>query len=293
MNNPVHHVWYGHKRQFQNPSFTLRGHSVSARCSAFWVSEFRTLFDAGIMCPFAPEYVFITHGHADHAALLPTILSGQPRSTNVYVPKGTRKLFEDLLMAKTRLSSDDPNIQYDHEKARHHLIEVEPGDTRTIQANGRTLRMRAFKTFHSIRSIGYALFEQRQRLQTRYRGCKGAEIAALRKQGVSVMEQYDAPLIVYTGDSTPQWFTENDLFQRYTFPYIICECTFIGALDEDGHCAAESAKKYQHTHWEALEPIVTANRDTTFILVHWSDRYAIDAIETFFADVPNVVAWTW
>lgn len=292
-NNPVYHVWTGFEKKFQNPSFTLQGHSISARCTAFYLKEFKILFDAGIRCPFLPEFVFISHAHSDHSAQLPLILTAYtvPKKTQVFVPKGTKQNFINLLLAYVRLSNDDSTIEYDEEKASAVFTEVDDNCEFDIEANGSKLHVKTFATTHKVRSIGYALFSRRKRLKEEFRGKSGAELARARSQGIELSEQFLAPLIAFVGDSTPRWLS-NDLFNDYKFPYIIAECTFVGAL-EDLERARKAAEKHRHTLWEELQNDVENRKETTFILSHWSNRYTIEEIESFFEPFENVFPWTW
>jgi ribonuclease Z len=48
---------------------------------------------------------------------------------------------------------------------------------------------------------------------------------------------------------------------------VIIECTFI----EDKHY--EDSVRKKHLHWKDLEPIISSNKETIFILGHFSVRY--------------------
>jgi hypothetical protein len=41
----------------------------------------------------------------------------------------------------------------------------------------------------------------------------------------------------------------NTLFKQYTFPLIICECTFVGALEDTLQDAIDRANEHGHTCW--------------------------------------------
>jgi ribonuclease Z len=71
-------------------------------------------------------------------------------------------------------------------------------------------------------------------------------------------------------------------------PVIIVECTF---LEAELH--AERAAKTKHTLWRDLEPVVRAQPDTIFVLIHFSLTYKEQYIRNFFQKLalPNVLVW--
>lgn len=295
--DPTYHVWNNYKHNFKAPGveFTLRGHAISARSSGFWVEEWRVMFDAGITSPFSPLHIFITHPHSDHAAQLPSILSGISAKPVVYVPAGTAPLFRQLLFAKKQLSNDSASVESD-EGVKFTLQEVSAGDSFDICVRGnQPMHVRAFASHHTVRSVGYALFYRRTRLREEFADKSGKELSVLRKDGIDITEETLVPALAYVGDSTPQW-TADPLFQQHCFPFIMCECTFVGAL-EDVQRARAAAQKYGHTCWEDLKALIdneeTEAAKTIYILVHWSNRYSCEDLQRFFAGKPNIHAWTW
>ena len=156
------------------------------------------------------------------------------------------------------------------------------------------MQVRVFETFHTVRSVGYALLHRRKRLRAEYASKTGKELAQLRKEGVDINEEVLLPALVYVGDSRPHWHSDP-LFRHFSFPFIMCECTFVGAL-EDMQRASEAARTHGHTCWEELECEIAENCDdanTTYILVHWSNRYDPGQIAEFFETKSNICAWTW
>lgn len=93
--------------------------------------------------------VFVTHYHADHYLGLPGLLKtydlqGREKPITVYGPKGLEALFDALRRVFGRISYD------------LRLVELDPGEV--LERNGYSIA--AYPTDHSIKSIGYILFEQ-------------------------------------------------------------------------------------------------------------------------------------
>lgn len=294
MNKSVYAVWK-HTEPMGNVS--LRGYSESALCSGFYIPEKKICLDAGIPLYGEPHFMFITHGHSDHAGQVATILTGNTKPVHVYVPQGTRLQYVDVLLAKQRLTRNDPLLTESQVlENRCTITEVTDGDSFDIDCVGEKMRVSCFTTYHKVPSIGFAFFYRRSRLKEEYRQCTGVELKKLRDEKLQITEDYLAPAFCYVGDSTPAWL-QHSLFQNYAFTHIICECTFIGALEKSVERARERATDHDHTCWEDLEPLI-ANykyKETEFILTHWSNRYLENGSETIkkhFKDVPRVRPWT-
>lgn len=292
-----HDVWHRYKKFFaqEGAKFTLQGHAISARSSGFWIPEYQIMFDAGICSPFHPLHIFITHGHSDHAYNLPVILTGINTVPFVYVPRGTAQLFRNLLIAKHQLSRCNAAAPYDVDRVCT-LVEVSDGDSIPITVQGGLpMIVRVFATEHKVLSVGFALFHVRSRLKPEYASLKGPELAQKRKAGVELNSQVQVPCVLYAGDSTPKWLSHPVVVQN-EFPVCICECTFVGQLEEEPRRAVEAAAEHGHTCWSELGPLIgkkaTDGAKTIYVLVHWSDRYDLKKIESFFANVKNVFAWT-
>ena len=142
----------------------------------------------------------------------------------------------------------------------------------------KNLIVKPIKTYHSVKSLGYMLFEKRNKLKNIYQNCDKKELSELRKKyGTDyINDEILFPIIIYTGDTTSEVFN-NELFTLYTFPYIITECTFIDDLEN-----ADLSERANNYSW-----IIKMNK-TTFILTHFSTRYKLTDIINFFSkDMPK------
>ena len=54
--NFLQKIWE-HAAKFPELGITLRGDSVAARYSCFWIKEWKIMLDAGLKAPFNPEHI--------------------------------------------------------------------------------------------------------------------------------------------------------------------------------------------------------------------------------------------
>lgn len=79
-----------------------------------------------------------------------------------------------------------------------------------------------------------------------------------------------------------------------TCPAIIVECSFLGAGGMSEQQSEEEAISRGHVSWAQLRPVVLNSPGTTFVLVHFSERYTDDQIREYFwkKEMPrNIVLW--
>jgi len=292
---------------------TLRGHSISAEKSGFYIPEWRLFLDAGIQSPFSPELIFVSHGHSDHSFALPMLLKNITTFPSVFVPPGTAVHYENFVRSVEAVSSDGQDRTGPGCRREYTLREFQ---TPTVLAPSLpTITAVPVPTVHSVRSVGVAFFETRRKLKPEFSHLPGKEIAALSKLhgATHVMAEVQVPLLVDTGDTTTEVFSVSQnarMFADNVFPYIITECTFVDGIvsssasagadggeppADDSLSACKRANECQHTCWSQLEPWVRKMPMTTFIVTHFSARYALSDVVAFFAQpgMPlNVCVWT-
>jgi len=91
---------------------------------------------------------------------------------------------------------------------------------------------------------------------------------------------------VFLGDTTHHVFEQDPDILSY--PVVIVECSFLYAEQMD------LALSKGHICWEGgLEPFVKDNSDTLFVLIHFSLRYSLEEIDTYFKklNLRNVTTW--
>jgi ribonuclease Z len=267
---------------------TLVGYSRSNDKTFFHVPELRWALDAG-MCETRPvETVFLTHAHLDHAKEIDHLTE---HAGEVYVPAAAEPYVRAFLRASVELNSATPFDPALGSEPR--LIGVRGGDEFTVGRRG-AHAARVVDCRHKVPCVGYAFAEVRKALKPEFEGLKatlgagfGRAIAQHRRDGVEVDREVRRPMFAYLGDSDVTVFVDNPWLLEY--PVVVTECTYL----DDAHL--DRAGKVGHTVWSQLRPIVRANPQTTFVLIHFSLRHSDRDILEFFArdgaPLDNVVVW--
>ncbi len=270
-------------------TYTLKGFSIAALRTNFYIEELGIMLDAGISANFSPDHIFITHSHADHVANLPYHLYNKKPNTKtqIYIPAGTEKKIKNLLQASYALCfDDDEDVDDDTRLAtKHHdLISVTPSKDFELNINGKKIKVEIIACDHSVKCVGYGFVELRNKLKPEYIGLDQKAIINLKKNNVEITYIDEKPFLLFVGD-TSKAVLGNNLLTKYK--NIIIECTFI--LDDD----LDNADKTKHMHWNYLLPYVLAHPEINFILYHFSQRYKKKFINEFFEKLKlkNVIIW--
>jgi len=126
-----------------------------------------------------------------------------------------------------------------------------------------------------------ASIRKKKKLKEEYKGLKGKELGEIRAKGIDLDEVHLHHSFCYLGDTHISIFEKNPEILK--FPVVIVECTF---LSDDADIIARCDRD-GHIYWKALEPIVTGNPNTKFVLIHFSLRYSVEEIVKFFNDLVN------
>ncbi len=215
--------------------------------------------------------IFITHFHADHVLGIPGLIQtlsmqGRQEPLEIYGPKGVKRFLYHLL-----------SLGYGG-KFEVKAIELNPGDV--VRRDGYVVK--AFKTLHNVRSIGYVLEEDMRpgkfnRERAIALGLKPGPLFSKLQHGESVFvdgreirpEDVLGPprpgrKIVYTGDTRP---SESIVESAKNADILIHD----GTMSEE---EKEQAIEYMHsTASEAAEIAKRANV-RRLILTHISARYS-------------------
>lgn len=255
------------------PRFRLRGFSRSTIATFFHLRELGVLIDAGA-CPneaaSAPD-VLLSHAHLDHAQALPyyvsmrTLLGMTPG--RIHVPEGTGDGIRRWLDAFAELQGPDGG------RFQYTLQEHAPGED--IPLSGRRFA-RTLRAEHRVPSLGFTLFESRDKLLPAFSGLAGRELAALRARGERITERTLTPLVTYLGDTGPRIFEDHP--EVGESEVLIAECTFLAPE----HRA--NARETGHLHAQDFAERADLFRNQTLLLTHFSMRYPDDALPTLVRD---------
>lgn len=283
--NALWNVWNDRDPiKIPNTDYTLKGFSIAALRTNFYIKELGIMLDGGLSANISPDYIFITHAHSDHIASLPFHLyDRKPDSIiQIYVPEKAYKhidMFIQSLLSCYVFVDNDTNV---YEKC-YNLVPLKPS-TFEICIKNKKIKVEVIECYHSVPCVGYGFIEMRNKLKNEYTHLSGKEIGMLKKQGIDVCHEVEFPIFCFLGDTSKEILNDGNLEKYKT---IMIECTFI--TDDD----IDQATKTMHMHWNSLKPYVINHPDITFILYHFSRRYKKTELEEFFKNenLHNVIAW--
>ena len=243
----------------------LQGYSQALYANWLWYRPFRVLFDAGEgVAPrlqnsvFGIRRIFLSHGHLDHLAGLPTIVNirnsgmGDTEAPlEVYYPAG------DPLVESMRAYLDVTNAWLGYELSWHPLA---VGQRVPLDEN-RTVEPFATRHVPGYLTFGYRILEARRRLRPELQGWSQEAIREhVREVGrEAISEAFEYPLFLYGGDGLPP---DDDVLAGTELACL--EATFL-ARDDRG----------KPRHATVGEAIAAAQRAgvATLVLYHLSGRY--------------------
>lgn len=252
-------------RKISHGGLTIDGYSRGAVQSYWRVQELKIGFDIGAS-PWSymglPSYL-ISHCHLDHLAGLPALVARRKMMKmappKLYVPAETVSPIEGMLRSWQRL---------DYCRMVYEIHGVEPGDEFELS---REHVVTVLKTYHTVPSVGYIVWERRKKLKPEYVGLSGTEIRDLKFSGTEVTHEIRVPRIAYLGDSTAQVFDDHP--ELYEAQILISEMTFY----RKDHRAAE-IRKFGHMHLDDYIERADRFQNELILLGHMSTRYHLDQV---------------
>ena len=253
-------------RRVECENFTVEGFS-RAPVMTFWrVPEYKLGFDLGWQ-PWefmgAPKW-FVSHAHMDHILALPAYIARrrmmQMEPPTIYFPAKKVDDLKRFLSAFCRLEQSFLPCE---------IIGVEPGDVLDLS---RELQVSVHKTYHSVPSVGYIIWERRKKLKPEYLELSGEEIRDLNLSGVEISYELRFPRVAFLGDSSPRGLDDNpDMFKA---DVLIAEMT---------HISSQRNEPFQIPGHMRLEDFVARKdrfENQKIIASHFSVRYPQHEIET-------------
>ncbi len=232
-----------------------------------WIyySPHRLLFDAGEGIStslgnkvYAIDKVFLSHSHTDHIAGLWGLINirnnamgDREKPLQIYYPKGNIVIEEFFRF----INSINSIMRYKIE-----IFGLEPLDKVALDDKH---YIETFPTYHTPReiSLGYRIFEKRNRLKKEYSQMNQSEIKQLikNKGKESIIEMYIKNILTVTGDSLPidyNWAMEaEELFHDSTF------------------LSPDERKGERHATLDEVLDVALKAKVKTLYLYHISTRY--------------------
>lgn len=240
--------------------YKFHGLSLSGIRTAIAMPELSLSFDVAQGYPFLLNLkkFFISHGHLDHAAGIPYIISQKAMTSQnagqFYMPAS---LVEPMT-----------NIIREWEKIEQHqykfdFIPVKADDEFEINQSN---YVKVFPTTHRIESYGYTLFETSKKLRADLQGLSQEEIVNLRRKGEEVNEIHHHPMVSFTGDTQIEFLDSRPWIKKSKI--LIMESTYL-----DNKRTIANAREWGHTHIDEIIPRLDEIESEQIVLIHISSRY--------------------
>lgn len=250
--------------------YTIRGISVGGVYTSLQVPELDVLFDVGI--PFRSaagvRTLLLSHGHVDHAGALGSLLGirslhGIKKPLRVVMPA---EIVEPMLTSLRAIA-----------EMQRWPLEIEaigalPGDVLEL---GKGVRVRAFRTFHPVPSLGYQLFRAVKKLRPDLAGAPREELLARKAEGEEITEDTVHLELAYATDTLVQVLDHEPSILESRV--LILEATFL-----DARKSIETARAGCHIHLDEILERADRFKNQHLVLMHVSQLYRPE-------DVPRIL----
>ncbi len=240
---------------------TISGVSLGGVYTSLFVPELGALFDLGIPARSSAgaDFIFISHGHADHLGALFShlgirALTGKRSPPTVYLPGEIKEEVEESLRAMTRIQRYDLSIR---------AVPMSPGDCAPMRGD---IEVRAIRTHHGVPSLGYSLVRKIKKLRAEFLGLPGPEIAARKRAGEDLFRVEERTEISYCTDTLIQVLDNNP--SLYQSKVLVLECTFL-----DERKSLEASRAGCHIHLDEILERAELFQNESLVLMHFSQLY--------------------
>jgi ribonuclease Z len=253
-------------RTHEFAGLTIEGYSRAAVQSYWRIPELKIGFDLG-GSPWSftgtPTFM-VTHGHLDHLAALPVIVARRRmmkmEPPTIYLPEEIVEPAQQLLNVWQKM---------DRGRMVCTLQGVKPGDEFELS---REHVVTVFKTKHTVPSVGYVVWDRRNKLKQELVGLPQDAIRDRKLAGEVITEEIRFPLVCYTGDTAPPGL--DDYQPAFDAKVLITELTFY----RPDH-RREKIHKFGHMHLDDFIERQDRFQNELIIVGHFSTRYHESQLE--------------
>jgi len=241
-------------------NLTIEGYSRAVVQTYWRIPELKVGFDLGAQ-PWSfmsTQTWFVSHCHLDHIAALPIYVARRRmmkmEPPTIYVPEQSIDTIQVILNQFMRLDRGRmpctllPAVAGDEiELSREHVV--------TVSA-----------TRHTVPSLGFIVWERRQKLKAEYQELSSDQIRDIRLSGRPVTDEKRFPRLAYLGDSAPQGM--DDCPAMFEADVLIAEMTFVAPSHRK-----DKIHKFGHTHLDDFVERRDRFKNELVIAAHFSTRY--------------------
>lgn len=244
----------------------LQGISQAGISTCLNFPDLNLCFDVAQGLPFAmsTDHYLITHGHQDHAAGIPYVISQKAlnnlKAPIFYVPSSIVEPLSKILRLWEEIEGHTYSFQFKG---------LKPGDEIQISSQ---YSVRAFETVHRVACQGYSVIQHRKKLRRDLVGLSREQIRQKSMGGETVEEWRREILLSFTGDTQIEFLDRSP--EVLKSKYLFLEVTYY-----DERKSVQSAREWGHTHLDELIPRLKEIESEQIILVHPSRRYRVHEVK--------------
>lgn len=249
------------EKSFVDSPFKIEGLSLSGIRTAFALPELSLGFDVAQGFPFSiPLKTYaISHGHLDHAAGIPYLISQKAMNS---LPPGQFLMPPTLVAPLQQIM----NLWQEIEKHEYKYNFIPVSQNFEYELNGQHF-LKAFSTVHRIESFGYSVVERKKKLKKQFHHLSQSELKKMGESGVLLQDTIETPLVSFTGDTQIEFLDLNPWVG--TSKVLLLEATYL-----DQQKSIQDAKKWGHTHLDEIIERLPQIQSEKIILIHASSRYS-------------------